>query len=265
MISKFELMFEDIMRAYDDTKVKGGSVVTVDKEALKNPDIRKEITSKKGQAYLAQLEKMADDGIKLYVSALKIVRPTSAFIAETHPTNFEEADVVNQKHPGCYSSPMTVPTTILKMIADPSNVMQVPLDKDLEYDNKISKSKIQDDSYNKGEQPEGTRKGKGKKDQVVNDEKGKISPKHESTDLDDSDVIEEGFKNYIVCAYPDHKNGGEIMYYCNNEINGKGFFPKAYDLAKRFDTLEQANGFVRKNRDAVAGHELKSKRGEQLA
>lgn len=160
MTSKFDQIFENIMQDYDRSKVRGGSIVEINPKALKNKEIREKIYREKGEAYLAQLEKMANEKLQLFVSALKTVRPTRADgIAETHVNNWEEADVVNQKYPGLYSAPMTLPVSILQTVTDPSDVMQHPIDSDVVHKPKLDSGKY-DDSYNTGKQPKGTRNNK---------------------------------------------------------------------------------------------------------
>lgn len=159
-MSKFITLFENVMQDYDRAKVRGGSLAKIDPAALKIPEIKSRILATKGASYLAQLNKIAHDELILFVSALKTVRPGRADgIAETPSGNFEEADIVQQKVPGSYSSPMTVPLSILIPHRDPSEIMQEPFPDDLVYKPKTGTG-VQDDSYNQGKQPKGTKEGK---------------------------------------------------------------------------------------------------------
>lgn len=148
------------MQDYDRSKVRGGSLAAIDSAALKIPQIKDHLVKTKGASYLAQLQKMANDNLVLFVSALKTVRPGRADgIAETPSGNFDEADVVLQKVPGSYSAPMTVPLSILKVVRDPSDIMQQPIPDEFKHKAKEG-NEVFDDSYNKGKQPKGTKEGK---------------------------------------------------------------------------------------------------------
>jgi len=145
-----------ILEHYNPASIRGGSFVVIDSEALKNEDILKDLVAKRGQAFIENLKILAGKKQPLYVSALKIVKPTSSYIAETAPNNFEEADLVIHNTPGLYSAPITVPTSILKTITDPMFAHQQPIDDDLVQKNRIDKSKTLDNEYNNGQQPKGT-------------------------------------------------------------------------------------------------------------
>jgi hypothetical protein len=152
-----ENIFHPVLEHYNPTSIRGGSFVVICPKAVKNPDIRKEIIMKRGEPFYNQLILMSKNKTVLYVSALKIVKPTSAFMSETAPNNFEEADLVSHKVPGLYYAPITVPTSILTMTVEPMYVMQQPIDPDIVQQNKIVKSQNLDNEYNKGAQPKGTR------------------------------------------------------------------------------------------------------------
>jgi hypothetical protein len=152
-----EELFQPVLEHYNPTSIRGGSFVVICPKAIKNPDIRKELIMKRGEPFYNQLIFMAKNKTVFYVSALKIVKPTSAFMSETAPNNFEEADLVSHKVPGLYYAPITVPTSILTMTVEPMYVMQQPIDPDIVQQNKIVKSQNLDNEYNKGAQPKGTR------------------------------------------------------------------------------------------------------------
>jgi hypothetical protein len=149
-------IFKLVLDHYSPTSIKGGSFVMIDPEALKNPDISKELIMKRGEDWFGNLTILAKNKTILYVSALKTVRPTSAYIAELPANNFDEADLVVHKTPGLYYAPITVPVSILKMTVDPMYIMQQPIDSDLEQKVKITKADKLDNEYNKGEQPKGS-------------------------------------------------------------------------------------------------------------
>ena len=154
-------IFQPILEHYNSASIRGGSFVVVDPEALKNEDITKELKMKRGEDFYSNLVLLAKSKKPLYVSALKIVKPTSSYIAEIAPNNFEEADLVVHTTPGFYHSPITVPTSILKTITDPMYVMQQPIDPSIVQKNRITKSETLDNEYNKGKQPKGTIKNGG--------------------------------------------------------------------------------------------------------
>lgn len=152
-----EDIFQPVLEHYNPDSIRGGSFVILDGKALKNPDIKKELIMKRGEPFYNQLLLLAKNETPLYVSALKIVKPTSAYISETAPNNFEEADLVSHKVPGLYYAPITVPTSVLRTTTAPMYVMQQPIDPEIVQKNKIVKSQDLDNEYNKGEQPKGTR------------------------------------------------------------------------------------------------------------
>jgi hypothetical protein len=150
-------IFQPVLEHYNPASIRGGSFVVICPKTLKNPDIKKELIMKRGESFYNQLVLMANNKTVLYVSALKIVKPTSAYMSETAPNNFEEADLVSHKVPGLYYAPITVPTSILKMTVEPMYVMQQPIDPEIVQRNKIVKDEKLENEYNKGEQPKGTR------------------------------------------------------------------------------------------------------------
>jgi hypothetical protein len=131
--------------------------VVLDPEALKNDDIRKELTMKKGAPYVAQLDKMANDKQKMYVSALKTLRTTSGYLSEAPSSHPEEADLVNHSVPGLYTGIMTVPTSILKTVTAAGDIMQEPIDDRYVAKTKLDKGSKLENEYNSGKQPKGTR------------------------------------------------------------------------------------------------------------
>jgi len=152
-----ENIFTPVLEHYDSSSIRGGSFVVICPKMITNPDIKKELIMKRGEEFYNNLSIMAKNKTVLYVSALKIVKPTSAYIAETSPNNFEEADLVVHKTPGLYYAPITVPTSILKTSVHPMFVNQQPIDSEIVQKNKIVKDQQLDNEYNKGEQPKGTR------------------------------------------------------------------------------------------------------------
>lgn len=152
-----ENIFSPVLEHYNSASIRGGSFVVICPKMLSNLDIKRELIMKRGEEFYNNLVLMAKNKTVLYVSALKIVKPTSAYIAETSPNNFEEADLVTHKTPGLYYAPITVPTSILKTTVNPMFVSQQPIDPDLVQKNRIVKDQELDNEYNKGEQPKGTR------------------------------------------------------------------------------------------------------------
>lgn len=152
-----ENIFKPVLEHYNSASIRGGSFVVICPKMLANPDIKRELVMKRGEEFYNNLSLMAKNKTVLYVSALKIVKPTSAYISETAPNNFEEADLVTHKTPGLYYAPITVPTSILKMTVNPMFVNQQPIDSDLVQKDNTVKSAELDNEYNKGQQPKGTR------------------------------------------------------------------------------------------------------------
>lgn len=152
-----ENILNPIIEHYNPTSIRGGSFVVIDPKAVKNPDIAKELKMKRGEEFYNNLVFLSKKKQPMYVTALKIVKPTSAYISEIAPNNFEEADVVSHRTPGLYYAPITVPTSILKAIVDPMLAHQLPIDDSLVQKTKITKGETLDNEYNKGEQPKGTR------------------------------------------------------------------------------------------------------------
>lgn len=146
-----------IIEHYNPTSIRGGSFVVIDPKAIKNPDICKELKMKRGEEFYNNLVFLSKKKQPMYVSALKIVKPTSAYIAETSPNNFEEADLVSHTAPGLYYAPITVPTSILKTIVDPMFANQLPIDDEFSQKTKITKGDTLENEYNSGKQPRGTR------------------------------------------------------------------------------------------------------------
>lgn len=151
-----ESLFQTVLENYDSSKIHPGSFVVLDPELLKNQDIRKELTIKKGATYLAQLDKMAADKHIMFVSALKTLRTTSGYLSEAPSSHPEEADLVNHKVPGLYTGIITVPCSILKTVTEAGNIMQHPIDDQFVAKVKHEKGATLDNEYNKGKQPKGT-------------------------------------------------------------------------------------------------------------
>lgn len=152
-----ENIINPIIEHYNPTSIRGGSFVVVDPKAIKNKDIAQELIKRRGQEFYNNLVLLSKTKQPMYVTALKIVKPTSAYISEIAPNNFEEADVVRHTTPGLYYNPITVPTSILKCVVDPMFAHQLPVDDELVQKNKINKGETLENEYNKGEQPKGTR------------------------------------------------------------------------------------------------------------
>ena len=150
-------ILDTIIEHYNPASIRGGIFVVIDQNQLSDPDISKELKVKRGPEFFNNLLLLAKKKQPLYVSALKIVKPTSAYISEISPNNFEEADVVIHKTPGLYSAPITVPVSILKTIVDPMFAHQLPIDDELSQKSPIVKGQTLDNEYNKGKQPKGTR------------------------------------------------------------------------------------------------------------
>ena len=171
MTSRFQQIFENTMEQYTRSMVRGGSIARIDPAALKISEIKSDIIKRKGASYLAQLEKMAKDKTEFLVSALKQVRPTTSYTAQTpSSTQFDEADIVAHKAPGIYSSPMTVPLSILISVTDPVDIMQHPIDDDLVHKPNLGKETIED-YVTSGKQPKGTLGANGKDQKVVKKKK----------------------------------------------------------------------------------------------
>lgn len=151
-----ENIFQPVLEHYNSASIRGGSFVVICPKTLNDPDIRKDLMMKRGEEFFNNLVLLANSKTVLYVSALKIVKPTSSYISETQPNNFEEADLVTHKTPGLYYAPITVPTSILKTTVSPMFVHQQPIDSDLVQKNKIVKGDELENEYNKGGQPKGT-------------------------------------------------------------------------------------------------------------
>lgn len=151
-----ESIFQTIAESCDPNKINPGSFVVLDPEALKNQDIRKDLTVKKGATYLAQLDKMAADKMVMYVSALKTLRTTSGYLSESPSSHPEEADLVNHKVPGLYTGIISVPCSILKTHTSSSDIMQHPIDDQFVAKTKTDRGSNLENEYNKGKQPKGT-------------------------------------------------------------------------------------------------------------
>lgn len=151
-----ENFLNPLLEHYNSASIRGGSFVVIDPEALKNPEISKELKMKRGEEFYKNLEVLAKSAQTLFVSALKIVKPTHAYIAEIAPNNFEEADLVVQKVPGLYNAPITVPTSILKTIVNPMDIHGHPIPDEFNQKTQITKGQTLDNEYNKGKQPKGT-------------------------------------------------------------------------------------------------------------
>jgi hypothetical protein len=133
-------IFAPLMEHYNSASIRAGSFVVIDKKALADRDIYNDLKIKRGLEFMKNLEVLADSGQTLFVSALKIVKPSSAYMAETAPNNFEEADIVVQKVPGLYNSPMTVHTSILKTVVSPMDIHGHPIPDEFSQKTKIVKS-----------------------------------------------------------------------------------------------------------------------------
>lgn len=147
-------IFEPILEQFDNTSIRGGSFVVVDQKALAKH--KNDIVSRKGEEFFSNVMVLAKEKSPLYVSALKVVKPTNAFISELPNKQFEEADLVVHKTPGLYSAPITLPVSVLKQIVDPMFAHQMKPSDDLNQNNKIEKSTTAGNEYNRGEQPKGT-------------------------------------------------------------------------------------------------------------
>lgn len=151
-----ENIFKPVLEHYNPSSIRGGSFVVICPKMLSNEDVKRDLIMKRGEEFYNNLVLMCKNNTVFYVSALKIVKPTSAYIADTAPNNFEEADLVTHKTPGLYYAPITLPTSILKTTVHPMFVNQAPISDDLVQKNKITKSQEADNEYNRGEQPKGT-------------------------------------------------------------------------------------------------------------
>jgi len=154
-----ESIFTTIVENLDQSKVHAGSFVLISADALKNEDIRTPLVVKKGESYVAQLEKLANDKQIMYVSALKTVRTTSGYLSEAPSSHPEEADLTLHKVPGLYTGILTVPVSILIPYRSSSDIMQQPIDDSLVAKTKIDRGTVLDNEYNNGKQPKGTRNG----------------------------------------------------------------------------------------------------------
>lgn len=152
-----ENFIKPILEQCDPRTIKGGSFVVIDAKALKNKTIATELVARRGIEFYKNLEVLARTKQTMLVSALKIVKPTSAYISETSPNNFEEADLVVQKVPGLYNSPITVPTSILKTVAGSCDIYGHPIPDEFNQKTEIVKTANMDNEYNNGKQPRGTR------------------------------------------------------------------------------------------------------------
>lgn len=152
-----ESIFTPILEFYSPGKIQAGSFVVIDPEAMKNSDIRRELTVKKGAPYVAQLDKLAADKHIMYVTALKTLRTTSGYLSEAPSNNPEEADLVNHNVPGLYTNPISAPVAILKTDTAPGDIMQKPIPDEFNAKVKLDKGSNYSDDYNQGKQPKGTR------------------------------------------------------------------------------------------------------------
>ncbi len=158
LLEKYDLeeIVKPIMEHYNDTSIRGGSFVVIDPKGLSFKKTADELISKRGQEFYNNLMVLAKQKKPLYVSALKIVKPTSAYMAETAPNNFEEADLIIHNVPGLYHSPITVPTSILKMAVSPMFINQHPISDEFASHHKTEKGTPAENEYIKGKQPKGT-------------------------------------------------------------------------------------------------------------
>ena len=150
-MAKFLELYESIMESVSLDTIRPQSVVVIDASALKNKTIAEDIVQRKGISYLAQLQQIAKDQQKLYVSALKTVRPVNNVHASLGTSNdFQEADVVNYVPGllGAWSAPMTLPISILKTVVASGDMMQQHIPgKETKQGREVG-----DNSYNNGEQ-----------------------------------------------------------------------------------------------------------------
>lgn len=149
-------IFKTIEENCDESKIRAGSFVLISAAALKNEDIRRPLIAKKGEPYVAQLEKLAADNQVMYVSALKTLRTTSGYLSEAPSSNPEEADLALHSVPGLYQGIMTVPVSILTPYKSPGELTQVPIDSRYNAQTQTEKGKELDNEYNKGKQPKNT-------------------------------------------------------------------------------------------------------------
>lgn len=150
-MSKFLELYETMLESVALGTVRPQSVVVIDPTMIKRKDVADEIIQRKGLSYLAQLQKLANDKVLLYVSAMKTVRPVNNVYATLPTSNdFQEADVINYS-PGLsrsWGAPMTLPVSVLKTVVDPENIMQIPVPgKDSPQGQSMG-----DNSYNNGKQ-----------------------------------------------------------------------------------------------------------------
>ena len=152
-----ENLLQPVLEHYNPASIRGGSFVVIDPKALKNLDVARSLRSTRGEEFFANLVVLAKSAQPMFVSALKSVKPSSAYIADTSPNNFEEADLVVQKVPGFYAAPITVPTVILKTIVAPNDIHGHPIPDEFNQKSKETRGDTLDNEYNKGKQPKGTR------------------------------------------------------------------------------------------------------------
>lgn len=150
-MSKFLELYESVLESVNLATVRPQSVVVIDPTRIKQKEVADDIIQRKGLSYLAQLQKLANDKVLLYVSALKTVRPVNNVYAALPTSNdFQEADVINYS-PGLSSTwhaPMTLPISVLQPVVDPENLMQIPVPgKETPQGQSVG-----DNSYNNGEQ-----------------------------------------------------------------------------------------------------------------
>ena len=129
--------------------------VVIDSKALAAN--KEDIVKSKSAAYYAQLEVLSQEGAMLTVTAIKRVNQSTGNAVDMSSRTFqEEADVVAEMNPGNYHSPMSLPLTILKKVADYNSSFNIPLKDKYRY-KANTETEVYDD-YNKGKQPKGTRK-----------------------------------------------------------------------------------------------------------
>lgn len=153
-----DTIFKTLEENYDPSAIRPGSFVVINPEALRSKALVQPILMRKGEGYIAQLNKLATEKQVLYVSALKSLRTTSGYLSEAPSSHAEEADLVIHSVPGLYTSPITVPVALLKLDTAPGDIMQKPIDDKYVAKNKTNgKGVTGPDEYNKGKQPKGTR------------------------------------------------------------------------------------------------------------
>ena len=117
-MNNFEQIFEAALNRFQQRGILEGDVVKLKKNWKSNPYFKN-----MGKNVLDKLSEMGTDGMRIRVSAIApnhsgngMIRDGSIF-----------ADIVEEKMPGLWHNPVTVPIDVLEFVANQNDSFQVPV------------------------------------------------------------------------------------------------------------------------------------------